>query len=428
MASISTEGPDSWRSTKRWYKKYPELQPPGRLPVAPFISEEQYALEQEKLWPNVWLMACREADIPNPGDFLIKEIPPCNASLIVVRGKDGVVRTFHNVCPHRGSLICWQENGTRGSTAAFRCPYHDFTYDLDGRLIFVPDEENFYDLDKSTLGLKAVMTDIWNGFVFVHLNPKPRESLRDYLGDVVTPLEDFPFEERQYYFEYTAEIKANWKILVASFLEGYHGHTFHAGNIDRSPWVDNPYSHTFLIKLFEKHRFISLGRSPDMNPTKMEQVAVSRMKKSGYDEIWSSGIPNATEVNSRDDRELFTDIYSSFVIHNIFPNLQLNTVGGLWYYYQFWPLSVDRVIWQGRIYYPEPRTASDRFLVEFHKIKDRDILMEDGHVSENQHPIMKAGTIDTWLLQDEEIAIQHFNKVIDDYTKLDRGIDTDNAK
>ena len=91
-------------------------------------------------------------------------------------------------------------------------------------------------------------------------------------------------------------------------------------------------------------------------------------------------------------------------------------VGGLWYFYQFWPLGVDRVIWRGRLYYPEPKTASDRFLVEFHKVKDRDILMEDGHISERQQPIMKSGVIDHWVLQDEEIAIQHFNKVVSDYT------------
>ena len=418
MASISTEGPDSWRSTKRWYRKYPDLQPPGQVPVEPFVSKEQYALERQELWPHVWLMACRVEEVAKPGDYLIKDIPPLGISLIVVRGKDGAVRTFYNVCPHRGSKICWQESGSRDSATAFRCPYHDFTYDLDGRLIYVPDEENFYDLDKDRLGLKPVTTDIWNGFIFIHLDASPRESLRDYLGDIVTPLEDFPFEDRQYYFEYTAEIKANWKILVASFLEGFHGHTFHAGNIDRSPWVDNPYSHTFLIKLFEKHRFISLGRSPEMNLSRMEQVAYSRMKASGYDRIWARGMPQEQrDVKTKDARELFTDIYSSFVIHNIFPNLQLNTVGGLWYYYQFWPLDLDRVLWQGRIYYPEPKTASDRFLVEFHKIKDRDILMEDGHVSELQQPIMEAGLLDKWILQDEEIAIQHFNKTIDDFIR-----------
>ncbi len=416
MAEESTDRDESWRSTKRWYRKYPELRPVGQVPITPFVSEEQYRLEQKLLWPNVWLLVGRVEDIPQPGNFLIKDIPPCDVSLIVARGEDGEIRAFHNVCLHRGSKICWQKNGAIGSTAAFRCPYHDFTYGLDGKLIYVPDEANFYDLKKKDLGLRPVVADLWNGFIFVHLNPEPRETLREYLGDIVTALEDYPFSQRPHHYEYTAKIEANWKVLMASFLEGYHGHIFHAGNMDRSPWKDNPYSHTFLIKLYKKHRFLSLGRSPEMNPTRMEKIAVSRIKASGYDKVWLRGIASSSGNSRAEDvRTLFTNIYSSFVIHNIFPNLQLNIVGGIWYYYQFWPLGVDRVIWRGRIYYPEPKTASDRFLVEFHKVKDRDILMEDGHVSELQQPIMKSGLLDRWILQDEEIAIQHFIKVVDDY-------------
>lgn len=417
MDTAATNDDESWRSTKRWYRKYPELSPPGEMPVEPFISEAQYERELKLLWPKVWLLAGRVEEIKGPGDYLIKEIPPLGISLIVVRGRDGKIRAFHNACTHRGSKICWQKGGATGTAGSFMCPYHGFTFNLSGQLVSVPDEANFYGLDRTKLGLREVVTDVWNGFVFFHLDPEPRESLKDYLGEIVAPLANYPFEGRLHYYEYTAEISANWKILVASFLEGYHGHIFHKGNLDRSPWKDNPFSHTFLIKLFDKHRLISLGRSPHMTPTRVEKVAVSRIKATGHDQLWrAGGAGPADGAGPQDVSKLFTEIYSTFVIHNIFPNLQLNIVGGLWYFYQFWPVAVDRVIWQGRLYYPEPTCASDRFFVEFHKVKDRDILMEDGHVCELQYPVMKAGVIDRWMLQDEEIAIQHFNKVVADYT------------
>ena len=146
---MSTEAPDadSYLSTKRWFARYPGLGAPG-IPVEPFISEEHFHLERQRLWPNVWLMTGRAEHIPEPGDYFIKDIPPLNASLIVVRGRDRVVRAFHNVCPHRGSQLCWEKSGTRSSTTAFKCPYHGFTFDLEGILRFVPDEENFYGLDK----------------------------------------------------------------------------------------------------------------------------------------------------------------------------------------------------------------------------------------------------------------------------------------
>ena len=97
----------SWRATKRWYRQYPELSPPGEVGVELFTSLEQYERELALMWPNVWLLACRVEEIPSPGDYLVKDIPPLSASLIVVHGRDRKIRVFHNACTHRGSKICW---------------------------------------------------------------------------------------------------------------------------------------------------------------------------------------------------------------------------------------------------------------------------------------------------------------------------------
>ncbi|MGA7537690.1 MAG: aromatic ring-hydroxylating dioxygenase subunit alpha, partial [Steroidobacteraceae bacterium] len=231
MSSVPADGNESYLETKRWFKKHPEIGSPG-IPVEPFISEHYFQSERVRLWPNVWLMVGRAEQIPEPGDYFVKAIPTVNASLIVVRGRDRVIRAFHNVCSHRGSQLCW-EKSERGHVGAFKCPYHGFTYDLSGALKFVPDELNFYGLEKERMGLRQVATDMWEGFIFVHLSPMPRETLKQYLGAICDDLSGYPFHEQNYQYTYRAEINCNWKLLISSFLEGFHVRSLHAAGVPR---------------------------------------------------------------------------------------------------------------------------------------------------------------------------------------------------
>jgi len=403
---------DSYLSTKRWFAKYPGLGAPG-VPAEPFISEEQFSLERQRLWPNVWLMVGRTEHIPKPGDYFIKEIPPLNASLIVVRGRDRVVRAFHNVCSHRGSQLCWERSGTRGSTTSFKCPYHGFTYDLEGKLRFVPDEENFYGLEKDRMGLAGVATDTWEGFIFVHLSPKPAETLRAYIGEIGDGLAGYPFHEQAYQYSYRAVLNCNWKLLISSFLEGFHVRSLHAAGLRRFVSSNNPYSHLDFVKLLDKHRLISLFVNPTASPTKLADIAFSRYRKSLQSS--SNNLPSSgADAVGKTSKGSALD---KFLIRNIFPNFQLNLVMGGWYAYQFWPLAVDRVLWETRMCFSKPVNASQKFFQYYARYASRDNLMEDGRVTEHQQLAIKSGVIKKLTIQDEEIAVQHFNKVVEDYTR-----------
>jgi phenylpropionate dioxygenase-like ring-hydroxylating dioxygenase large terminal subunit len=406
MATAQNDEPESYLTTKRWFAKHPDLGPPG-IPVAPFISEEQFALEKRRLWPRVWLMVGRVERIPKPGDYFIKEIPPADASLIVVRGRDRIIRAFHNVCAHRGSKISWEPSGACGFTTAFKCPYHGFTYDLEGKLKFVPDEENFYNLDKSKMGLASVNTDIWEGFIFVHLAPEPRETLRDYMGSIGDGLAGYPFGEQTHQYSYRAVLDCNWKLLISSFLEGYHVRALHAAGLNRFVSKENPYGHLDFVKLTDKHRLISLFVNPAGMPTKIGQIASARYKQSIEANNPGPAKPDGTPALHK------------FIIRNIFPNLQLNLVMGGWYAYQFWPLEVGKVLWETRMCFSKPLNATQRFFQYYARYASRDNLMEDGNVAEQQHRALKAGVIKRMILQDEEIAVQHFNKVVDDHIRSD---------
>src|SRR4029077_20553993 len=113
----------------------------------------------------------RVEDLPKKGSYFTKEIAIAKASVVVVRGTDDEVRAFHNICRHRGNKLVWNEDPreeTDGFCRQFACKYHGWRYDLEGKLAFVHQEAEFFDLDKSEFGLAPVHCDVWNGFVFVN--------------------------------------------------------------------------------------------------------------------------------------------------------------------------------------------------------------------------------------------------------------------
>src|SRR5690348_7763513 len=145
-----------------------------RLPIEPYISPAYYESEKRHIFKRVWQHVGRESEIPKPGDFFVVDLPASDASLIVIRGRDGVIRAMHNVCSHRLNKVVYEE---RGSARKLFCKFHGWSYETDGRLAGVPEERFFRPLDREQCGLTAAAADVWQGFIFVNVDPKPRLSL-----------------------------------------------------------------------------------------------------------------------------------------------------------------------------------------------------------------------------------------------------------
>ncbi|MAW82823.1 MAG: hypothetical protein CMI63_21560 [Parvularcula sp.] len=405
-----TKSTADYREPKRWFRQHPELGTPGRLPVSPYESQEQHEVEKKYLWRRVWLMMGRVEEVEKPGQFFVTKVPPCDAEVLVVRGRDGEIRAFHNVCTHRGCPITWEEKGKVG---AFKCPFHGFVFDLSGGLAAVPDEENFYDLDKSKYSLSEINMEIWNGFIFVHFDPEPRQGLREFLAETADRLDTFPFQDATHYYEYQGQIDCNWKLVLYGFLENYHTQSLHKTSI--SPLVvshDNPFSHNLKISLSEKHRFMSLFGNPNYKPTDVGSIA----SKYGV-----SLMQVAIDADDLEDcvNPTKSDCWS-FDINNIFPNFQLNVVNGTWYCHRFWPLSPDKMQMVTRVYFPKPKNAGERFFQEYSKVTTRDVLLEDATLGERLQSVLRSKAVEHWLLQDEEIAIQHFHHTLDKFIEHER--------
>ena len=168
--------------------------------------------------------------MPRNGSYFTKEIAVCDASIIVVRGTDGELRAFHNICRHRGNKLVWTDfpdEEVQGTCRQFQCKYHGWRYGLDGALTFVQQEGEFFDLDKGDFPLVQVPLDVWEGFIFVNLQREPEESLREFLGDMAAGLEGYPFGELTQVYSYRAEVGSNWKLFIDAFQEFYHAPVLH---------------------------------------------------------------------------------------------------------------------------------------------------------------------------------------------------------
>src|SRR2546430_15042191 len=138
------------------------------LPQHYFIAPEVFAAEREKIFSKQWLLLGHQSEVANPGDYFVREV--AGESLIVTRDKRGAVHVFFNVCRHRGTRLCEEE---RGHATAIQCPYHAWTYGLDGRLIGSPHMDEVPGFDRSNYSLHRVNLEVWEGFIFVNLANDP---------------------------------------------------------------------------------------------------------------------------------------------------------------------------------------------------------------------------------------------------------------
>jgi Rieske 2Fe-2S family protein len=191
---------------------------PG-LPARDYFEPAVYELEKERIFYRRWFCVGRESELPGPGAFLAREV--ADESVLVVRGRDDRLRGFYNVCRHRGTRLCEEESGR--ATGGFVCPYHGWSYSLEGRLLATP-HVGAGAIDRGTLGLRAVATGSWDGFVFVNLDAEPRPLRDELAGEPGAPLAYARYRagELATAHRIVYEIRANWKIVHDNYNECLH--------------------------------------------------------------------------------------------------------------------------------------------------------------------------------------------------------------
>ncbi len=186
------------------------------LPLDRWTSREFFDLEVEKMWSKTWQMACRESQVAKPGDYFVYDI--VNFSILITRTEEGELKAYHNSCLHRGRSL---KRGQGKNATELRCPYHGFTWELNGEFRGMPCEWDFQHVEKEEFSLPEVKLDMWGGWIFVNLD-EDCVSLEEYMEVLPKHFERYPAEQRYIAMHVEKVINANWKAVVEAFIESYH--------------------------------------------------------------------------------------------------------------------------------------------------------------------------------------------------------------
>ncbi|MEX3655217.1 aromatic ring-hydroxylating dioxygenase subunit alpha [Mycolicibacterium fortuitum] len=413
-----------------WTQHYPEL---GTGPVSyeDSISPEIYELERKAIFKRAWLNVGRVEQLSRKGSYFTREMKAANTSIIVVRSKTGEVKAFHNVCRHRGNKLVWDDmplEETSGVCRQFTCKYHAWRYDLDGELTFVQQESEFFDLDKSRYGLVPVHCEVWEGFIFVNFAghaEAPEQSLREFLGPMITGLEGYPFDKLTSRFTYRSEVKANWKLYMDAFQEFYHAPILHA---NQSPTA---YSKAAAEAGFEAPHYRIEGPHRLVSTSGVRAWEMADEMRKPIEDICQSGLfgpwekPDLGEMppglNPAKCDPWGLDSFQ------LFPNFVMLFWGQGWYLtYHYWPTSFNTHTFECTLYFPQPRTPRERLAQELAAVSFKEYGLQDANTLEATQSSIETRVVDEFLLCDQEILLRHLHKEtaawIDDYQRKTAGV------
>lgn len=188
----------------------------AKIPVERYTAYDFHRQEVDKVWKRTWQVTCRAEEIPNVGDHFVYEV--AGLSFLVVRTAENSFKAYWNVCLHRGRRLV---DNSGCSAKSFRCGYHAWTWNIDGKLAYYPATWDFPDVTGEKFSLREVQCDTWGGFVFI--NPDPAAPpLANHLGSLTTHFDRWPLDRRFAMWHVRKTINANWKVAIEAFLEGYH--------------------------------------------------------------------------------------------------------------------------------------------------------------------------------------------------------------
>jgi len=360
------------------------------IPARYYFDADWYEWERKAIFLRSWLNIGHVCELPQPGSFFRREIEFAGASLLIVRGKDGEIRAFHNVCTHRGTQLTQEACGKKST---FSCPYHSWTFGTDGRLLSAPDFERFY-VDKESLGLKQVKLEVCAGLIFICF--EPQQSLREYLGPIADKLGQLAVARATTFHEYTYDIEANWKLTYDNFQENYHLRFVHSRTAGPSLAGENPFGYPSSFSLEGIHRTQTIWINPEAQYTPTQIGSFTR----GMSRLAADGL---------------LELPYSSEYFALFPNFFLLCNPGNHFLHTVLPISPTRSRGVIRLYWVgEDETASVRYAREYAMATTRDIHSEDVAIIESGQRGLNGGAIENVHFQEKEILCRHFIKVIEE--------------
>jgi phenylpropionate dioxygenase-like ring-hydroxylating dioxygenase large terminal subunit len=369
------------------------------IPVGRHTSDEFWQLELEHLWPHAWVLAGRAEDVPNPGDYFLFD--DLRVPIIVIRGKDSVLRAFYNTCQHRGAPVVRDQCGT---ARTLRCQYHSWTYDISsGQLVSVPDERDFVDLDKTTRCLPTVRCEVWDNWIFVNQDADAMPLL-EWLSPIPDQLAELQGPSLRTVATRSEVVTCNWKITAEAFLEVYHFRHIHSRNGDTQ--LDNRGATMGLLP----H-----GSSRMVTPFSKSACAGAGM--SDWDDWKHNVTPGFVDIEPVNDMVRCTSS-----AYSIFPNLITPIAAYGFPFITFWPIDkrTTRIDWTH--YAPIEFDPADGLPEHWQRRMDTfDLIMSEDFANlapmqrSLESPAMRGVPINY-----QERRIWHFHEQLDRMIGIDR--------
>ena len=206
------------------YDDQAPLERASTIPASWYVNDEVAELERQNVFGRTWQAVARADQVAAPGAFVSAEL--AGEPIVVVRGGDHQLRAFYNVCRHHAAAVVAEE---QGSATIFRCPYHGWSYGLDGALKGAPEFEGVCGFERAQNGLLPLRVECWQGFVFVNLDPNAA-GLADFLGGLTQRVAPLNIAGLHFFERRTYTLKCNWKVFVDNYLDGgYHVPHLHKG-------------------------------------------------------------------------------------------------------------------------------------------------------------------------------------------------------
>lgn len=406
-----------------------------------YRSQEFFNLEIKNLWPKVWQWACREEQIPNSGDYVVYDIG--DYSFIIVREEGGDVRAYYNSCMHRGTKI--KASGTEGNSRELRCPFHGWTWNLDGDVKNIPCRWDLPQVTEDSHRLKDVRVGLWGGFVFINMDPNAPD-LEDYLAPIPDHFRNWDLSKRYIAVHVEKELSANWKTCLEAFMEAYHVLETHPQLLSTNSDINCQYD------IYGDHVGRSWGASGVQSPhltTKLSEQEILDSMLTGDDGLVQERLEvkegeTARSVMAKHLRKTLTDTYSTdlssysdteildYIQYNLFPNVILMGSFSFPVVYRVRPMemSPDKTLFELIFLRPLPDTGERPEPAVPFRLKESEsftlapgidraiglVFDQDTSILRwNQEGVKAAAKSGASLTRYQEVRIRHMEATVDKY-------------
>ena len=346
------------------------------LPAWTYHSPAFLDLEKEALFRCHWQIACHVSDVPDAGDYITLDVVGERA--LIVRGKDGVVRGFHNLCRHRGSRVVADDQGNCRN--ALVCPFHGWVYNLDGTLRGAARPRSFPELDRKEFGLMPLDLEIWMGFVFIRFHAGPQPSVAELMKPFEAEIGHYRIAEMEpTWGMWTQTSPVNWKSVRDVDNEGYHVAMAH-------PALQDLYGPTYFDEPFVNGVCRSFAT---YNPHAGRRPSVRAYRKL------------APEPGHLPD-----ELKQAWIYYGLFPNAVIAVIPEAVQFYQEFPLSSGETLLRGAIYrYPDESRAQAAARYLALRI-DRETMAEDIQLTIWSNESMLSNAFSGFYLSDLEYGVR----------------------